>query len=666
MLMTMRTWIRTVMFTLCFLLIGSQGVLAEQTADEKPLTFNFNDVDVRTVIRSIAKVTGRNFVIDPKVKGKITIISSQPMTDKDMYGAFLSALQVEGYAAIEVDGVTKIIPETEAKSQMSSTYVDKSPGRPGDRNITSIYKLQYIEAEKLVAILRPLVPPQSYIAAHGDSNTLIIADRAGNIERLLKIIRRIDRSGSAELEVIPLEYASASDVVTVIQGLWGDIKTKGPTDSRLKLIADERTNSILLSGEESEMLRAKTLIAHLDAPVELEGSTQVVFLRYAKAKDLVPILQGVEDDAKTKTPGRPVNVKQGEVSIQADENTNALIITAPPAAMKTLQAVIKKLDIQRVQVIIEAIIAEVSMGKGAELGVQWRSTDDFSSDKGVIGGTNFPAAGAGINSLTSDNVSALGGLTGLNIGYIDGTITIPGTDVELLNIGTLITALRTDGDTNILSTPSLVTLDNEEAEIVVGQNVPFATGSYTSTGSGSTPENPFTTYQREDVGIKLKVTPQINEGNTIRLDIEQEVSNLVATSTDAAAAGLQTTATRAIKTSVMVEDGRILVLGGLITDDVQETVQKVPILGSIPLLGWLFRYNKTTHNKQNLMVFLRPTILKDAGRSNRITFDKYDYMRRLQKDYNEKGINMMPSDNGPVLPEYQGDHTEPQEMTDGQ
>jgi general secretion pathway protein D len=639
----------------------SFAAYANEKQPDGPLTFNFNDVDIRTVIRSVAKVTGRNFVIDPKVKGQVTIISSQSMDDQDMYGAFLSALQVNGFAAVEADGVTKIIPDAEAKQQMPGVYTDSVPPKPSDRSVTTIYKLQHIEAEKLVAILRPLISPQSYIAAHSESNTLIIADRAANIDRILKIVKRIDKGGSGELEIVKLEYAGAGDVVGVIEGLWQDVQKKGVQQGRLKLIADERTNSILLSGEESDLLRAKALIAHLDTPVELEGATQVVFLRYAKAKDIVSILRGVDEDKKGKGP-KQVNVGEAKVNIQADENTNALIITAPPAEMKTLQSVIRKIDIRRTQVLIEAIIAEVSTSKGAELGVQWRSTDINDTDqKGAIGGTNFGGtAGGGINVLSSpDALTSLGGLSGLNIGYMNGTTTILGK--EILNLGALVTALASNGDSNILSTPSLVTLDNEEAKIVVGANVPFATGSYTSTGS-TNPENPFTTYERQDVGLKLKVTPQINEGYTIRLDIEHEISSLSSATNDTNI-GLQTTKTRSIQTSVMVENGHILVLGGLISDDVQEIVQKVPILGSIPLLGWLFRYTKTTHNKQNLMVFLRPTILRDQNTSSRITFDKYDFMRRRQEEFNEDGIPLMPNEIPPALPEYK-DSTE--EMKNGQ
>jgi len=378
----------------------------------------------------------------------------------------------------------------------------------------------------------------------------------------------------------------------------------------------------------------------------------VVFLSYARAKDLLPILSAIEPTAQGTKGKTPRQKNNKGFNIQADEATNALVITAPPSTMKSLLTVVRKLDIRRAQVLIEAVIAEISTGDGVELGVQWSSTSITSSnDDGVIGGTNFSSAtNPSINQLRADPLTAAAGLSGFNLGYLEGTANILGE--EILNLGVLVTALSTNSDNNILSTPSLVTMDNEEAEIIVGNNVPFATGSYTSTGSDN-PENPFTTYEREDVGLTLKVTPQINEGETIRLDLEQEVSNLTP-STSNTIVGLQVTTTRQIKTSVMVDDGKILVLGGLINDDIQETVQKFPLLGSIPILGWFFRYTKTTHEKRNLMVFLKPTILRDAETGNRITFDKYDYMRRLQMKMRDEGVSLLPDSELPILPEDAG------------
>ncbi|MBU0480634.1 MAG: type II secretion system secretin GspD [Proteobacteria bacterium] len=636
------------LFLAIFLSVGSVHSAEKNTAGR--VTVNFQDVEIQTVINSVSRITGRTFIVDPRVTGKVTVVATQEVDEEEIYPIFLSVLQIHEFAAIEENGVTKIVPLARVKHDSADLSEGNESEKPlAESMVTRLYKLKHLPAEKLVSILRPLVPTKSYLAAQIESNMLIISDRAANIERLIKIVERIDQARSGEIEVVRLEHADAGDVVRVIEGLEGAARKGAPPGDDLRLIADERTNAILLSGNEFNVIKARALISHLDTPVETEGATRVVFLRYARAKDLLPILKGVEEGKKEGEKNAQVQ-KRTDFNIQADETTNALIITAQPSVMKEIQSVINKLDIRRTQVLIEAIIAEVSTDKGAELGVQWRATDVTSaSDEGVIGGTNFiggEAAPGGINGLSAD-VAAFGALSGFNLGYMKGTVNILGS--EILNLGALISALEKDGNTNILSTPSLVTLDNEEAEITVGDNVPFATGSYTSTGNNN-PENPFTTYERKDVGIKLKVTPQINEGDSVRLGIEQEVSNLAST-VSSTNIGLQTTKTRMIRTTVMVEDGKILVLGGLISDDIQDSVFRVPILGRIPILGWLFSYKKSSHEKKNLMVFLRPTILRDNDTGNRITFDKYDYMRRLQQDFNDKGVSLLPDTVAPVLPE---------------
>lgn len=621
-------------------------------AEDGQVTINFQDVEIGSVVKSMSKITGHNFVIDPQVKGKVTVIATHPVPENEVYAIFLSVLEVHDFAAVEMGEITKIVPLTSAKHGAEPQTGERSTKRPQDSVVTRLYKLKHIQAEKLVPVLRPLVPAKSYLAAQVESNMLIISDRAGNIERLIKIVEKIDQVKPGEIEIAKLEHADALDVVKVIEGLEDGVN-KGAARQNLQLVADARTNSILISGNEYNLLRVKTLIAHLDTPIESDGATQVIFLRFAKAKDLLPILKGVEagtNDGKGR-PRPPQAARQTDFDVQADEATNALIITAPPAVMRSMLNVIRKLDIRRTQVLIEAIIADINTGKGAELGVQWQATDVTSaSDKGVIGGSNFGNGDAspGISVLSANPIAAATSLSGLNVGYMRGTTNILGT--EVLNLGVLASALASDTDNNILSTPSVVTLDNEEAEIVVGETVPFATGSYTSASGSSTPDTPFTTYTREDVGLKLKVTPQINEGDTIRLDIMHEVSS-VKSSTTAVNIGLQTTDTRTIKTSVMVDDGKILVLGGLISDEVGESEQRVPILGSIPLLGWLFRYTKTNHSKRNLMVFLRPTIMRDEAKSTNITFDKYDYMRRLQGEKLEQGIKLLPTEKPPVLDE---------------
>jgi len=641
----------TIVFLICLTLFVA-GPTMKAIAQDSPaagkITINFQDVDIKTVINSVSRITGRTFIVDPRVKGEVTIVASEEVAEKELYSIFLAILQIHEFAAIESDGVTKIVPAARFKELDDG----RDNGGFPDSMETRLYKLKHIQAEKLVAILRPLLPSKSYLAAQVESNMLIISDRKASIDRLLKIVAEVDQAKTGEIEVIRLKHASAADVVRTIEGLEGQSARGGAAAiTTLKLIADDRTNSILLSGIEYDLLRIRTLIAHLDSQIESEGATRVIFLRYAKAKDLVPILTGVKPAEAAPKAQAATAATKNEFNIQADDATNALIITAPPGAMKSLVSVIQKLDIRRAQVFIEAVIAEITAGAGAELGVQWRNTDlNNSNDSGVLGGTNFTnSSSPGINALSVtplgvNGVGGLGSLTGFNLGYIKGTANILGT--EILNLGVLVNALATDADTNILSTPSLVTMDNEEAEIIVGQNVPFATGSYTSTGNNN-PENPFTTYERQDIGLKLKVTPQVNEGETIRLDIEQEVSNISPSSSSII--GLQATTTREIRTTVMVDDGKILVLGGLINDDIQETIQKVPLLGSIPLLGWLFRYTKTSHNKKNLMVFLRPTIMRDEATGNRITFDKYDYMRRLQQDYREQGVPLLPHVEPPVM-----------------
>jgi general secretion pathway protein D len=624
--------------TLVLLFLVTISGLPSSAGAEEDIAFNFNNADIRAVIKSVARITGKNFIIDPRVTGEVTIVSSQNMAADELYSVFLSVLQVHGYTAVEAGNIVKILPDALVRQELSASPVDQPGASPGDQAITKIYKLRHVPADQMVGILRPLVASTSYMAAHKQSNMLIMVDRAGNINRLVKIIERIDQATTGETEIVHLQHAAAAELVSVIAALEGKADSK--TGDTLHLIADERTNSILLSGDAHAVLRAKALIAHLDTTIENEGSTQVIFLRYAKATDMVPILTGIITGGSS--PGQPPPGGPDGITIQADEGNNALIITATPLQMKSLRSVVAQLDIRRAQLMIEAVIAEVSIDNAAELGVQWRSTSDVGNDHtSVIGGTNFNAAGSGINQAT---INPLGIGDGLSLGFLNGTTEILGQTI--LNLGALVRVLAQTGDANILSTPSLMTLDNEEAEIIVGQNVPFPTGSYTSTGSTTSSVNPFTTYERHDVGIKLKVKPQINEGDTIRLTITQEVSSVASMDQSAG----PTTNTRSIKTSVLVDDGRLLVLGGLISDDIQEIEQRVPLLGSIPLLGLLFRYNSRQHVKRNLMVFLRPVIIRDTGVSSRITYDKYDYMRGLQQDYGKKRRPLLADEQGPVLP----------------
>ena len=608
---------------------------AAKDSDSDRVTLNFNATDINAVIAAVSEMTGRNFIVDPRVKGKVTVISQRALKASEIYQVFLSVLKIHGFAAIPGKNTTQIVPEVNAKQSAVSTGKKFIP--LSDEFITQVIEIKNVDAAQLVPILRPLVPQRGHLAAYPSSNVLVISDAASNIRRLKKIIASIDQASNGEIEVVTLENASASEVVRIIQQLSaGDAKNK-----KNNVIADDRTNSILLGGNKATRLRTKALIAHLDTRVDVGGATQVVYLRNAVAKDLVPVLTGVSKSVTAAKGKKGAATQTTNISIQADENTNSLVITAPPDIFRSLRAVIHQLDVRRAQVIVEGVIAEVSSNTSEEFGVQWGTTGSGSSAVGLV---NF-----GIGSSISDV------LTNVATAAAEGLNTPPslGTGLNVLSRGTggsnpvraLISALNSDGKSNILSTPSLLTLDNEEAEIVVGQNVPFLTGSYSGTGGGSTPDNPFQTVQREDVGLTLKITPQINEGDAIKLKVEQEVST-VSPSTQ----GVDLiTNKRSIKTNVVVNDGQMIVLGGLIQEELREAEQSVPGLGAIPLLGWFFRYNKTELVKTNLMVFLQPTILKDAAVTLAHTGSKYNYIRAKQLKLREEGIRLLSDENSPLL-----------------
>lgn len=656
------------------------------------VTMNFKDADIRAVIGTVAEITGKNFIIDPRVNGRVTIISSRPMSKDEVYQIFLSVLEVNGFATVPAGNVIKIIPDANAKFGNIPT-IDGSEATPGDQIVTQIIELDNVQAAQLVPILRPLASPQAHMAAFPGSNILVISDRAANATRLADIIKRIDKPNTSEIEIIRLEHASAAELVRILTTLDQQSKQGDPTAVRTTLIADERTNSILVSGDQADRLRIRATISHLDTAVESDGgNTHVVYLRYAKAEDLASVLSGVPvtgggvDDgersvtdgegspgaipppiapgsinpqellARARSGGFPIGgggggagaAEEDEISIVADEATNSLVITAPPDRYRGLLAVIRQLDVRRAQVVVEAVIAEVSVDKAKELGIQLRFAPDDFDGAGIFTGSNF-GTGPGINQVSANPASVGDGFT---LGIFDGFATIPGpngTSLRILNLGVLVRALATDADTNVLSTPTLVTMDNEEAEIVVGQNVPFVTGSFSSIGDGGggTAGNPFQTIQREDVGLKLKIKPQINEGDAITLEIEQEVSSIAPGTT--AAADLITNK-RSIKTSVTIDDGKFLVLGGLITDNLTESVQKVPILGDIPGLGALFRNKRTTIGKTNLMVFLHPVILRDGEGGARISSSKYNYIRAEQLRKAQDGVSLYPDATAPILP----------------
>lgn len=628
-------------------------------------TLNMKDADIQALIATVSEITGKNFIVGPNVQGKVTVISARPMRPDEIYDVFLSVLRVHGFAAIPSGSMIKIVPEAVAQ-QDGSGGLNGTHQHETDELVTQIVPVKHVSATELVPILRPLMPQGAQLIAHPASNSLVISDRAGNVERMISIIQRIDTVSDSGVDVIPLQHASAAEVARILSQL-SDVKGVDAADQP-RVFADERTNSILLSGGKSGRLRLRALIAHLDTPIADGGETQVVYLNYANAKDLVPILEGV---AATLTGDAPPNAKAAAgaaagsassgastATIQAHEGDNALVISAPPAVFRSLQAVIRQLDIRRAQVLIEAVIAEVSDETANELGIQWQVP--LGDKSHVIGGTNFTGNTPGNNifnvtsGLNSSSGPAVTVGNGLNLGYLD-TITLNGK--QLLSLGGLVSALRSNGKNNILSTPSVMTLDNQEAMIKVAEEVPFVTGSYTTnTGSsnGSSGNsasgigNPFQTIQRKDVGLTLTVTPHINSGDTVRLDIHQEVSNLLPPVQGAVDL---VTNKREIKTTVMVKDNSLLVLGGLISDNVKDSVQKVPALGDIPLIGNLFRYRSNDHTKQDLMVFLHPKILRDAASEAQVSGEKYNFLRTEQLQMRENGETITPRGQQPMLPE---------------
>ena len=601
-------------------------VVTQSIADE--ITLNLKDADIRALISTVSKFTGKNFIIDPRVKAKVTVISANTLSPEEVYEVFLSVLQVHGYAAVPTGSVTKIVPAVNAK-QGPLPLSTSNDAYPADELITKIVRLDHVPASQLVPILRPLVPQQGHLAAYNPTNTLIITDHAGNIKRLLKIISGVDRPDSAELEIIPLQHASASELVRILNSLNAGGGAAGKNAAKtVKLAADDRTNSVLVTGDRSSRLRMRATISYLDTPLEDgSGNTHVIYLKYAKAENLAKILTGLKEEGKksaaSKVKAAPQKITTGSVIsqnaiIQADEETNALIITADPNTVKNLRAVIRQLDIRRAQVLIEAIIAEITITNDKEIGVGI-AVDGANRDSGAlpVGVSNFAGigdiltatiGGTAIASVPSGLSFALGGEGGSGVRY-----------------GALLRALQTDQNTNILSTPNIVTLDNEEAELIVGQNLPFVTGSFTGTGS-TDPNNPFQTIERQDVGLTLKVTPQINEGDTVQLVIEQETSSVIPGTVELGIA----TRKRSIKTTVLVDDGGVLILGGLIQEEVTDTESKVPLLGDIPIIGFLFRSQSTTKSKANLMVFLRPSILRDHRDATFVTNEKYNYIRGIE------------------------------------
>lgn len=644
---------------LAALLVMSSYALAQ------PVTLNLKDADIAAVISTVSDITGKNFIVDQRVKGKVTIISARPMSKEEVYQVFLSLLEVNGFAAVPSGKVIKIIPDVNAKQSSTPVATDERPGK-GDEVVTRVIHVKNISATQLVPVLRPLSPQQGHMVAYPGTNALIISDRASNIERLAEIIERIDQpSDTADVEVITLRHAAAAEVVRILNALDQEGRKNDPASAsgitdRPVLIADERTNSLLVGGGQAGRLRLRALISHLDTPLQTSGNIRVVYLRYAKAKDLVPVLTGVASQVQDKSkPGGGVapggapavgaNSPGSGLNIQADESINALVITAPQDVFQSLQSVISQLDVRRAQVLVEAVIVEVTSSRAAELGIQWGTFDGSTGSSNPIGITNFT------NGSPGSSFAAIGGAIANNVAPAIGsglTFGVGKFDAAGSSFAALIRALESDGSSNILSTPTLLTMDNTEAEIVVGQNVPFITGSFTPPNSGgAATSSPFQTIERKNVGITLKIKPQINEGNAIKMEIEQKVDSL-SPSAVAGAADLITN-TRSIRTNVMVDDGKVIALGGLITDDLRESVQKVPLLGDLPLIGSLFRYKRNSKDKTNLMIFLHPVIMRDGELAERMTHGKYEFMRARQIEASGKGMGILRNETVPLLPTLQ-------------
>ena len=623
------------------------------------ITPNYKDADIRQIIEAVGEVTQKNFIIDPRVNAKVTMLSSTAMTSDAFYEAFLSILQVHGYVAIKTGDVIKILPDATARQFAGPLGSGGASG--ADDIVTQVLQVQNVGAAQLVPILRPLIPQYGHLAAHPGSNMLIISDRAANVNRIVSIIRRIDQSNDEDIEVVRLEHASAAEIVRIMTALTQGPRSDGVVVST-SLVADARTNSVLIGGDKSERLRLRALIAHLDTPLEDGGDTQVRYLRYADAEELATKLQQHFTAQLQATAGQAgASPSSNSVSVWADTQTNAIVINAPPKMMRSLMLIVDKLDIRRAQVLVEAIIVEVIADRTSELGITWAVAGVGSNTPLSV--TNFPDFGPGVVQLGA--AAGSGGAvdpTGL-IGE-GGTFGLGRVSDTGVSFAAILRALEGDANTNIISTPSIVTTDNEEATLNVGQEVPFVTGSFTNTGGTGGAVNPFQTIQRQQIGVKLTITPQINEGDSLLLDISQEISNIAQSAQGAVDL---ITNQRIIETTVIVDDGQILVLGGLLEDVLRESEQRVPFFGSIPGIGALFRSRKTDMVKTNLLVFIRPTILRDASKVTIETNSKYNYIREVLRENSEDGVQLMPGETSFELPPFEdADHSGTATEADGE
>ncbi|HEX2586215.1 MAG TPA: type II secretion system secretin GspD [Steroidobacteraceae bacterium] len=639
------------MFAMCVTGVAAQ---VQQPNSRATITPNYKDADLGQITEAVAAVTGKTFIIDPRVKAQVTMLSTTPMSPQAFYEAYLSILQVHGYIAVPSGNIIKIVPEQNTRTSPANDLPGTVSGS-SDELVTQIIAVHNVSSSQLVPFLRPLIGQNGQLAAYASSNMLIITDHANNVNRLMRIIERIDRASDDEIEVIQMQNATAAEIVKVVNSLnSGAAAQQVEGGQNVKIVSDDRTNSILISGDKTARLRIKTLIAYLDTPLQSGGNTQVRYLQYADAEDMAKKLKEqiqsiTQATTASAAPGgapTPTSTSSTSASIWADKGTNALIVSAPPKVMQQIMAIVDKLDIRRLQVHIEAIVAEVDMKKSADLGVNWALYGK--------GDTNVPAAvfSGGSTPITKLISGALSGApevpSGTTIGIgrlVDGGV----------SFAAILHALRENGGSNIVSTPSVVMLDNEEATINVSQEVPFLTGQFSGTGGAGSNNgggsssfvNPFQTVQRQDVGTKLKITPKISKSDSLILTIDQDASTL---SQETGDVGSKIVNKREIKTKVMVEDGGIIVIGGLLEDSITHGDSHVPILGSIPIIGNLFKSRNSEKRKNNLMVFIKPTILRDETQTAIETNSKYNFMRNLQLDQNSGKVPLQPDERQPVLP----------------
>jgi general secretion pathway protein D len=634
-----------------WLALGTLPAAAQQQPppQQDSWTVNFRDADIGELIRFVAEATGRTLIVDPTVRGTVQVISTNPVDSAELYELFLAILDVHGFAAVESGSVVRILPVQAAAMQPVPL---NPPEATGSGLVTQVIQVRNVAAVQLVPVLRPLAAAEAQMSAYAASNSIIVTDTAANIERIRAMVDFIDASAVKQTEIVVLENAAAIAVVELLQQLRGEADI--PDTNPVQLVADARTNSILISGDQVQIQRLLPLISQLDSPLTQGGMVNVIYLQYARAEQLAPLLNGIL--ASTTAGGGDATPAASAVSIQADAATNALIITAEGDLLQSLRNVIARLDIRRAQVLVEAIIVELSGDRGQDLGVQWL----FLNDNGAYGSsstggpTSAAVAGAALGGAALDGAG--------NPVDIRGPLaqTLAGTQGQLLGIGrldsnisfnVLINALQSDDAANILSTPSLLTLDNEEAVITVGRNVPFVTGSFTSTGNNSSnPDNPFQTIERQNVGVTLRVTPHINEGDSLVLELSQEVSSLLGTGL---LNGNPITNERIIETTVLTDNAQTVILGGLIEDSLTESNQRVPFLGDIPGLGRLFRNDSSTLSKTHLVVFLRATIMREERQLEAATAEKYQFIRDEQLERAASGAAFVPADALPLLPEWE-------------